>query len=239
MILPSKKFPLTPVPWLLTRSFFLQPVDRQIWYAQNGLIFLTAGINEQGYLPELEDTETCAGILYESLQASAPGDNVTEPPFIPSTNWKFHSAAKSGQFIQFYKSGVGDIAAGYVDMVENDALIAKKKDFIKYRLNWIAAQHPDMVSSTPLSNDEESGGDGESAADEIEPDEESGGDEGGANDEIGPDEESGGDEGGANEEIGPDEIFVAESGAMTVTEYLISIFLGSAVGIGIGWHLLC
>lgn len=135
----------------------------------------------------MEDTEICTAILYESLRASAPGDNGTEPHLIPSTNWKFHSAAISGQFIQFYKTQ--DFAAAYVDVIENDALIAKKKDFIKYRLNWIATQHPDMAPSTPLSNGEDSGSD--------------------------------------------------ESGAMTSKEYLVSIFLGSAFGFGVGWHILC
>ncbi|KAL7551435.1 hypothetical protein ACHAWF_014627 [Thalassiosira exigua] len=111
--------------------------DRRIWSAtlQNqNVTFDTSSIHPG----------SCEPLLEESLRESNAGNISFPDPFtIPSENWAFQTAAKNGEFINFYKALVADQPIDAVsDYVDSDYVFVKRANYFKYRLKWIMSQHP-------------------------------------------------------------------------------------------------
>lgn len=112
--------------------------DHRIWYAtleNKNISFDTSRIY----------SNACEPLLEESLRKSYAGNTSNIPALfaIPRETWAFQTATKNGEFIHFYEGLLSEEPIDAIaDYVDSDHVLAKKKKFLKYRLEWIQSQHP-------------------------------------------------------------------------------------------------
>lgn len=79
-----------------------------------------------------------------------------DPYIIPGQEWTFHTAYENGNFINFYEgllseAGPNDFISNYLD---SDYLLAKERNYFKYRLDWINSQRPGKTNNDNSNTNE-------------------------------------------------------------------------------------
>lgn len=125
--------------------------DKRIWYSTLENTDLTPfALN----IP----SDICEPLLEVSLEESVVGNSSSsaDPYIIPGQEWTFHTAYENGNFINFYEgllseAGPNDFISNYLD---SDYLLAKERNYFKYRLDWINSQRPGKTNNDNSNTNE-------------------------------------------------------------------------------------